>query len=93
MKRALESASPRSKQSRRNKDLARQPRQIESPYLTSAEAVEYLLLPSLSALYSHVRENRLPVAGRVGSELRFDKRELDAWVRTNPALALVRERA
>lgn len=51
-----------------------------SPYLTSREAVEYLRLPSLSSLYSHIRENRLPVC-RVGGQLRFDIRDLDAWVR------------
>ena len=36
-------------------------RTIDSPYLTSREAVAYLRLPSLSSLYSHIRENRLPV--------------------------------
>lgn len=55
-------------------------RVIESPYLTSREAVAYLNLPSLSSLYSHIRENQLPVC-RAGGDLRFDTRELDAWLR------------
>ncbi len=53
---------------------------IDSPYLTSREALTYLRLKSLSALYSHMRDNRLPYQ-RVGRSLRFDTRELDAWVR------------
>jgi hypothetical protein len=54
------------------KKRARPPeRIIESPYLTSREAVMYLNLPSLSSLYSHIRQNRLPVlsSGR-GSPVR-----------------------
>lgn len=61
-------------------DIAGQPRQVITPYLTSDEAVVYLKLPSLSALYSHIRENKLPVL-RAGRDLRFDVRELDAWLR------------
>ena len=53
--------------------------QVVTPYLTSKEAVVYLRLGSLSALYSHIRENRLPVL-RAGGDLRFDARELDAWL-------------
>lgn len=53
---------------------------VQSPYLTSKEAVAYLRLGSLSALYSHMRENKLPYV-RVGRHLRFDTRELDAWMR------------
>jgi excisionase family DNA binding protein len=60
-----------------------------SPYLTSREAVVYLRLKSLSSLYTHIRENRLPVL-RAGGQLRFDMRELDAWLRGTTALALVR---
>ncbi len=65
-------------------------RAVDSPYLTSREAVDYLRLPSLSSLYSHIRENRLPVL-RSGGELRFDKRDLDAWLRGMSALELVRK--
>jgi excisionase family DNA binding protein len=65
-------------------------RAIDSPYLTSSEAVEYLRLPSLSSLYTHIRENRLPVL-RAGGQLRFDKRDLDAWLRGTTTLELVRK--
>lgn len=54
--------------------------QPRSPYLTSREALVYLRLNSLSSLYRHIRENRLPVL-RAGADLRFDTRELDAWLR------------
>lgn len=64
-------------------------RVIESPYLNSRGALDYLSLPSLGALYHHIRENRLPVL-RAGGALRFDKRELDAWMRGTTAIALVR---
>ncbi len=56
------------------------PKQVDSPYLTSREALAYLRLKSLSALYSHIRDNKLPVC-RCGGDLRFDMRELDAWLR------------
>lgn len=69
------------------------PRAIDSPYLTSKEALIYLRLPSLGALYNHIRDNRLPVL-RSGAGLRFDKRELDAWLRgASSAVELVRKRA
>lgn len=65
---------------------------MTSPYLTSAEALAYLRLNSLSALYSHIRDNKLPYQ-RVGRSLRFDTRELDAWMRGKPsALELARDR-
>jgi len=71
-------------------------RTIESPYLTAEEAAAYLRM-SVKALDRQIREGRLPVAGRVGrgakSRRRFDKRELDAWVRgEDSALDLVRKR-
>jgi excisionase family DNA binding protein len=53
---------------------------VESPYLTSREAVDYLKLPSLSALYTLIREHGLPAHHRGRLRL-FDVRELDAWVR------------
>jgi excisionase family DNA binding protein len=82
MKRRLQSSTSGSEQSQRT---------IDSPYLTSQEAIAYLNLPSLSSLYSHIRENRLPVL-RSGRALRFDKRELDAWLRGMSAIELVRQR-
>lgn len=66
--------------------------QVRSPYLTSREACVYLRLRTLSALYSHIRENKLPVL-RCGGDLRFDTRELDAWLRGTTSIALVRSRS
>jgi hypothetical protein len=54
--------------------------QPRSPYLTSVEALAYLKLRTLSALYSHMRDNGLPYT-RLGRALRFDTRELDVWLR------------
>lgn len=65
-------------------------RVVESPYLTAREAIGYLRLGSVSALYRLVREHRLPTCRR-GRLYLFDKRELDAWVKGfGSALELVR---
>lgn len=80
MKRGFKASAAKSEQLQRT---------IDSPYLTSKEAVAYLRLPSLSSLYSHIRENKLPVL-RCGGELRFDRRDLDAWLRGTTAIDLVR---
>lgn len=53
---------------------------VDSPYLTAKEAVAYLRLGSLTALYRLITEHHLP-HGRLGRLHRFDKRELDAFVR------------
>lgn len=66
-------------------------RASDSPYLTSQQAIEYLGLSSLSALYKHIQRNRLPVL-RAGGRMRFDRRELDAWLRGTTAIELVRAR-
>ena len=55
---------------------------IETPYLTASEAVCYLKLRTKQALYRHIKENHLPSL-RIGSTLRFDTRDLDAWLRGN----------
>ncbi len=65
--------------------------EVVSPYLTTASCVEYLRLPSRAALYYHIRENGLPTC-RCGGSLRFDRRDLDAWLRGTHALELVRTR-
>lgn len=62
---------------------------IESPYLDSDEAIAYLKLPSVSALYRLIREYRLPYC-RVGRLYRFDRREIDAWLRGTDAISLAR---
>jgi len=64
---------------------------VASPYLTSKEAVEYLKLPSLSALYTLIREHALPAHHRGRLRL-FDVRELDAWVRGLDPLEYARQR-
>jgi len=67
-------------------------RAVESPYLTTAEAVQYLRLNSRQALYRLISEHRLP-SGRRGRLRLFDKRELDAWVKgADSALSLARAR-
>lgn len=69
------------------------PRALDSPYLTAHEALIYLRLNTLSTLYHHIRENRLPTLRRGGRYL-FDRRELDAWVRgAGSALELARKRS
>jgi excisionase family DNA binding protein len=64
---------------------------VSSPYLTSREAVEYLMLPSLSALYTLIREHGLPAHHRGRLRL-FDVRELDAWVRGMEPVEYARQR-
>lgn len=71
--------------------IAPVPDRPRSPYLTSREACEYLRINSLSSLYRHIRQNRLPVL-RAGGDLRFDIRELDAWLRGTSSIELVRDR-
>jgi excisionase family DNA binding protein len=60
--------------------MKREQRVIESPYLTTQEAVQYLRLGSRQALYRLITEHALP-HGRRGRLHLFDKRDLDAWVR------------
>lgn len=67
-------------------------RAIDSPYLTSQEAVRYLRLPSLAALYRLIREHGLP-HGRLGGQHRFDKRQLDAFVLGLSEIEAFRKRA
>lgn len=64
------------------------------PYLTSQQAVAYLSLGSLSALYRAIREQGLPFC-RIGSgAYRFDYRELDGWLREHrTGLTVVRKGA
>jgi hypothetical protein len=62
---------------------------VDSPYLDANEAVVYLRLPSRSGLYYQMRERALPFL-RCGGRLRFDKRELDAWMRGATAIEIRR---
>lgn len=62
-----------------------------SPWLTSEQAVQYLQVGSLSALYRLIHTRRLPF-GRVGKAYRFLPAQLDAWVlRNQQPLKLARE--
>jgi excisionase family DNA binding protein len=63
---------------------------VASPYMTSWEVVDYLKLPSLSALYTLIREHDLPAHHRGRLRL-FDKVEVDAWVRKRDRLEYARE--
>lgn len=55
------------------------PRPVDTPHLTAEEAVQYLRLPSLRALYRAIKEHRLPF-GRIGRQYRFHKAHLDRWL-------------
>lgn len=54
-------------------------REIDSPYMIASEAVVYLRLRTVNALYRLIDEQRLPF-GRRGRLYLFDKRKLDRWV-------------
>lgn len=73
----VQSVDARAQGADHGQQLHEQPR---SPYLTSAQALAYLQLRTLSTLYSHMRDNGLPYA-RLGRALRFDTRELDVWMK------------
>jgi len=53
---------------------------IDSPYLDSTEALTYLRLTYPQQLHHLIKAHGLPTL-RCGGRLRFDKRELDAWLR------------
>lgn len=63
------------------------PRQIDSPYLNAADAVTYLRLGSLQALYRLVTEHQLPF-GRRGRIYIFDTRKIDRWIEHSGSGAL-----
>lgn len=63
-------------------------REVASPYLDSREAMAYLRLATISVLYYHIKENRLPFLRRGGRYL-FDRRELDAWLRQSRGADLI----
>jgi len=56
-----------------------------SPYLNAREMVDYLRLGSVDALYRLVNQHRLPYYRR-GKQYLFDRREVDAWVRSEPTV-------
>jgi len=52
---------------------------LESPYLTVSELSHYLKLPA-ETVYKYVRDGRIP-ASKVGRHWRFQRGEIDRWVR------------
>lgn len=52
---------------------------IESPYLTTREAMAYLNVSRINSFYRFIREHGMPFC-RMGRHYRFDRRELDAWM-------------
>ncbi len=63
-----------------------------SRLLTPREAVTHLSLPSVSALYWHIQQNKLPYR-RVGRQYRFTVADLDQWTTRGmdaPILRVVR---
>lgn len=66
------------------------PAKIDTPYLTSREAAEYLKLGSVDALLRLVTQHRLPACRR-GRLYLFDRREIDVWLHGHDSeLAMLR---
>lgn len=63
-------------------------------WIGPSDAIAYLGIGSLSALYRLIREHRLPF-GRIGRQYRFRRDHLDQWVtvRGVEAIELVTKRA
>ena len=62
-------------------------------WITVQEAAAYLRLGSPSAVYRHMRDNKLPY-GRIGRHYRFKRSQLDAWVESkNGIVAAFQKRA
>lgn len=49
-------------------------------YLTTHQLIDFLQLGSKSAVYRLIREHHMPFT-RVGGLYRFDRREIEAWMR------------
>lgn len=86
MARRLQAVQSRADARQHVEEFAEGVREVASPYLDARQALAYLQLRSLSVLYYHIRENRLPTLRRGGRYL-FDKRELDAWLRESRGTA------
>ena len=86
-RRALQAVDARAQTGEQSDRVAEQAR---TPYLTTDGLIGYLELGSESAVYRLIREHQMPFC-RVGRLYRFDRREIDAWMRGHSsALALVR---
>ena len=54
---------------------------VMTEWLTAAEAAQYLRLPSTNALYQRVARGQMKTL-RLGRQMRFRRRDLDALMRT-----------
>ena len=54
---------------------------VMTEWLTAAEAAQYLRLPSTKALYQRVARGQMKTL-RLGRQMRFRRRDLDALMRT-----------
>lgn len=61
-----------------------------TPWLTAAEAADYLRLPTVRALYKRVERGQVP-AHRLGRQFRFHRRDLDALLGSGPVSAAAEE--
>lgn len=55
---------------------------MEPRYLSPTDVVAYLRLPSLKALYGLVERKQIPYTRLGRRTLRFDRVELDLWLKT-----------
>jgi excisionase family DNA binding protein len=55
---------------------------MEARYLAPADVVTYLSLPSVKALYGMVARKQIPYTRLGGRTLRFDRVELDLWLKS-----------
>lgn len=87
MKRRLESPPSSSEQADRDLDISHEsgqlrPAPLPDPlprWLTPAQAMTYLQIESLSALYRLIHQQRLPF-GRMGKRYRFSPTQMDQWL-------------
>jgi excisionase family DNA binding protein len=63
---------------------------VQTPWLTAAEAADYLRLPTTRALYKRVERGQVP-AHRWGRQLRFARREIDALLSSRSVSAVAGE--
>lgn len=96
--RTLEPTPPETEQSQRDRHVTDQRREIplsERTYLTPAETVTYLGLPSVNALKHRMKRGTIPTWcwTRMGGSLRFVRSSIDQWLgdkaRTAAAVGLV----
>lgn len=65
---------------------------IETPYLNSDEAWQYLKFPTKAAFYIALRRQGIPYYKR-GKSLLFERGQLDAWLKKSSLRVVSRRRA